>query len=336
MRKILLALLLAASPLLIPQSASAAGQEEKTSTQYYPVGELGEQWVLPSDHLPVGGSVGNVHFVMWNILYTNALHYIADNTQGLKDSFIMAANVPMDDGLTLRETVVIDQVFEMIEHPTHPRSLLALEETSEEVYNHLKSTLPNNFRMYPNNVKDIAHGDIFLYDTNLFDFVSFQSLRYKCNRSNTYMTLTLKEKTSGLTYRFVQSHVPGGPASNSRPAREELANALMNDFNPKAITIVMGDMNRSADYFLDNFKRAAAEKGMKQPFKHLPVPYATHINTHREASWIDNIFISNPYPQYLDSYVAEDASVLFADLQRTIDLLESLRPVRHNIPHMAE
>ena len=46
---------------------------------------------------------------------------------------------------------------------------------------------------------------------------------------------------------------------------------------------------------------------------------------HIEASWIDNIFISNPYPQ-IESHVAKDGSKLFEELQPTLDLLESLKP----------
>jgi hypothetical protein len=44
-----------------------------------------------------------------------------------------------------------------------------------------------------------------------------------------------------------------------------------------------------------------------------------------EASWIDNIFISNPYPQ-IENHVAKDGSELFEELQPTLDLLESLKP----------
>lgn len=57
----------------------------------------------------------------------------------------------------------------------------------------------------------------------------------------------------------------------------------------------------------------------------MEIPYPTHINTHMEASWIDNIFISNPYPQ-IESHITKDGSELFKELQPTLDLLESLTP----------
>lgn len=324
MRQFVILLLLATTTCLSALPTQIYS-EEKTSTQYYPVGELGKSWTLPSDHLPVGGSVGKVHFVMWNILHTGALHHIVNNGQGLRDSFIMAANIPDEGSLTLRESVIIDQIFEMINQPTHPRSLIALEETSVEVYQKLQNSLPKNMQLFPPNIGGLAHGDVFIFDTKIFDLIDYSFKKYKCSKSgNSYMTLTLFEKNTGLTYRFIQSHVPGGPDANSKPARKELADAVMSDFNPQAITIIMGDMNRSPDYFLEDFKIAAANKRMPQPFQNLWIPYPTHINTSREASWIDNIFIANPYPE-IESQVAKDASVLFMDLQLTLDLLESLR-----------
>lgn len=329
MRYAIILFLLVTSPFveaisLQPNLAVLA--EEKTSTWSFPVGELGERWVLPSDHLPVGGTVGNIHFVIWNILSSHALHYIEDNGQGLRDSFIMASNIPADDGLTLREVVIIDQISEMIEHPTHPRSLIALQETSPTVYHKLKQSLPQNMRILPPLTGDL-YGDVFIFDANIFTYIDHEYQKYKCSRKNTIATLVLKEKATGLVYCFVQSHVPGGPAANSYPARVELSRAIFdnytNNYTPfKAIIIVMGDMNRSPDYFLENFAAIAKEREMDQPFKNLWVPYPTHINTHMEASWIDNLFIANPYST-VPCQVAQDASVFFDDLQRTLDLLES-------------
>lgn len=319
MRKMLLTLLLMTSTMVHALSIKTA-YEEKTSTISYPVGELGEQWVLPSDHLPVGATVGNIHFVMWNILSSHALHYIEDNGQGLRDSFIMAANIPTDDedGLTLREMVIIDNIMEMIEHPTHPRSVLALEEVTLQVYNKLKKILPSNMAMLP-----YFSQDVFIYDQNVFKLWTWDHLKYANSSKNTITNLFLREKSTGILYCFVQSHVPGGPAVNSLPARVELSEAILGDFNPKAIKIVVGDMNRSPDYFMNNFAETARELDIEQPFQNLPVPYPTHINTHQEASWIDNIFIYNPYTE-IPCQVSEDGSEFFNDLQRTIDLLKHI------------
>lgn len=319
--------------IVVFQTANANDNlNEKSSSRFYPVGELGARWTLGSDHLPVGGTVGSIHFVMWNILNTDALHHILGNGQGLRDSFIITANIPFSDNLTLRESVVIGQVFEMIHHATHPRSLLALQETSENVYQKLQTSLPSNLQLLPTDVEDLKHGDIFIFDKNIFDFIDFKCVQYESKRTkhgNTYMTLTLLEKDTQILYKFVQSHVPGGPDINSKPARIELANAVIGDHNPEAISVVLGDMNRSPDYFIDEFETAARVCGLEsQPFEIMWPPYATHINTHREASWIDNIFIAIPrgYKPEIHSEVTGDAHAFFTDLKDTVDLLKSLRP----------
>lgn len=327
MYKIFLYFLLS-SCLILPvfsQELSQSIVEEKTSTQNYPVGELGTAWQFPSDHLPIGGSVGNVHFVLWNILHTEALHHIIDNSQGLRESSIITSNIPADSGsLTVREEVLVKKILEMVNHPTHPRSLIALQETSEQVFEQLQEILPSNMKLLPSEIENLDHGDVFIYDSNIFHFIDFNKINYIIRQHNTIMTLTLVEKKTELTYKFVQSHVPGGPIF-SVPARKELANAVMKDYDSKAITIIMGDMNRSPDFFLIDFQTAAAEHGLEnQPFVNLWIPYATHINTHREAAWIDNLFFSDPYPE-ISIHVTKRAPELFESLQITIDLLESLR-----------
>jgi hypothetical protein len=297
-------------------------QEEQTSTHSYPVGELGALWQFPSDHLPVGGTIGEFHFVLWNILDTKYLQHIVDNGQGLRESLIMQANVPFDQsGLTVREALIVKDILAMVHHSTHPRSLIALEETSKRVYIVLRNCLPEHMHCVPDPLA-IGHGDVFIYDAHLFEYVNFQSKNYQTNRRNSYSTLTLMEKKTGLTYRFIQSHVPGGPV-HSVPARQEFANGIMQDFDPKAITIVMGDMNHSPDVFTRDFEIAAQKYGLeKQPFESMPIPYSTHVNTQREASWIDNVFLSNPYTE-ISCDVIQDGSELFESMQMTIDLLES-------------
>lgn len=314
------------SSILFPESITAI-PEEKTANAFYSVGELGALWQFPSDHLPVGGTIGRIHFVAWNILDTRYLKHIVENGQGLRDSLIMEANVPFAVGseLTVREQMVIDSVLEMIDHETHPRSLLALEETGNEVYKRLQEVLPARMGLFPDKIEEIEHGDVFIYDRDVFEFINFQSTIYEVNQRNTYATLTLIERETGITYRFVQSHVPGGPIL-SVPATEEFANGVMKGFDAQAITVIMGDMNRSPDYFLEEFKVAAARVGLeKQPFINLWIPYPTHINTHQEASWIDNVFLCNPYPE-ISYHTAAGASELFEGVQGTLDLLERLRP----------
>ncbi len=179
-------------------------------------------------------------------------------------------------------------------------------------------------QLLPSNVEDLKHGDIFIYYTNIFEAIDLHTEHYKIHPSNTYMTLTLKEKKTERVYRFVQSHVPRGPVKGT-PAREELAHAIMNDFDPEAITLVMGDMNGAAHLFLEAFEEAAkTSNGHKPPFSNITIPYHTIINTKMHADWIDNLFIANPYPE-VSSSVAQDGSEVFTDLQPVLTLLEKLK-----------
>lgn len=315
MKKFLILALLATSPLVFG--------EEKTSTRSYPVGELGAAWQFPSDHLPVGGTIGNVNFALWNTLNTLYLGWIEKNAQGLKDSLIMIANTPGQDQLTKRETIVVDSILAMVKHPHYPRSVIALQELSEKVYRDLEKRLPSSVKLLPQNLDNRVE-DIFLVDTEIFDILDYSIRKYSF-KENTIATVTLREKASNLKYKFIQSHVPGGPV-DSQPAREEFAQVVMDNYDSDAIMVLLGDMNRSPDFFLPHFEKAAKERGLSaQPFITMEIPYPTHVNTHMEASWIDNIFFATPYPAIIHRS-AQDAMELFDGLQPAIDVLTAKDP----------
>lgn len=300
--------------------------EEKSSTKSYFVGELGTAWQFPSDHLPVGAAVGNIHFAVWNTLNTKYLHWIEKNGQGLRESLILNTNVPLSENstVTVREDILIDYIMKMLMHPTHPRSVLALQEVGKSLFSELSMRLPDFMHLLPEQVDEQKVEDVFIIDTRIFDILDSEIFEYGFT-NNTMTKLTLREKATGLKYCFIQSHVPGGPV-NSLPARIKLAEKVMQAYNAENISIVLGDMNRSPDYFLPHFEEAAKKIGLaSQQFINIDIPYPTHISTHMEASWIDNIFISNPYPK-IETRVAQYGSELFEDLQPTLDLLENIKP----------
>ncbi len=291
----------------------------KASSSPFFVGELGEGWRFPSDHLPIGMSINGLNFTNWNILNTAYLGYILSNTQGLKDSLIMETNrIGQDPRLTQREEIILDQVLTLLQHPTSPRSLLSLQETGEAFWEVLKERLPPNFKTTTTFPNDLAHGDVFIYNSDLFEYMSLQSETYTCNPTNTMMSLTLKERSSGQQYRFIQSHVPGGPV-HSDPARAEFADFVMKQFDSSMVLVVMGDMNRPPDDFLNNFARSAEKYSMEQPYKNAAIPYPTHINTHQEASWIDNLFFFTPSEMPVE--ISKENS-FFPSVQETINLLQ--------------
>lgn len=258
------------------------------------VGELGPKWQFPSDHLPRGMSIGDTHIAFWNILNKNYLNHIEANTQGLRDSSILSDNVPAGKGikLTFRELTCVLTILDMIDHPTHPRSMIALEETHGDVINHLKQVLPDHWAIVTPSDHPYSQ-DLYLYDTKVFDFVAIHSVKYTETQPKSILTLTLKEISSGQTYRFVQSHVPGGP--NSSEGCKKFAEEAMKQYNSSITTVLMGDMNESPSTIQQSLKQAAQQIGLERsPFNYVPIDYPSHMNTLLEASWIDNFFIYRP------------------------------------------
>lgn len=301
---------------------------EHGSTVHYSVGELGVKWQFPSDHLPVGISIGDIHVALWNTLNTRYIYHIHTNHQGLKGSLITTANIPKDlhSQLTVREEMIVDIVLEMLHHPKVPRSLLVLQEVGTEVHKQLKRKLPKQMVIITAFPDDLANGDIYIYDNNRFNYISLKSDSFQIRPRNTYMTLTLQDRISGELYRFVQSHVPGGPVA-SAPARKEWAEEILLNFDPDAVTVVMGDMNRSADFFHRDLQEVAEDFGLgSHPFQNLWVPYPTHIDTYKRATWIDNFFIYTP--DKVDPAVVEDQPDHFChSLPNACSILRQLRPI---------
>ena len=263
--------------------------------QPYYIGEMGEKWQFPSDHLPRGMSVGNLHIAFWNLLNKDYLHHILSNTQGLRDSSIMTDNVPVNSTstMTIRELQTVQIILGMIYHPTHPRSLIAIQETHADVQKYLKEVLPSNWRVFNGNPPGEPSQDLYLYDTDVFDFRGAGGTKYTQNQPKAIHTLSLREKSSGDTYRFVQSHVPGGP--DSAEGKAKFAEIAIGEYQPSETTILMGDMNASANTIMNALNTAAAKAGLqKQPFVFVQIDHPSHVNTRLEASWIDHFFIYRP------------------------------------------
>lgn len=288
-----------------------------TDHQPYFIGELGSRWQFPSDHLPRGATLGNFHIAFWNILNKNYLGHIEENTQGLRHSSILKDNVPVSPGesLTMREMMVGQWILEMVNHPTHPRSLIGLQETHADVQKYLRQELPSHWSIATPPNQPYSQ-DIFLYDSNVFDFVSLEAVRYSPQLPKTIFTLTLLEKESNQHFRFLQSHIPGGPI-NSIEGCAKFAQEALKQYDPSLTIVLMGDMNQSP-----NVIQAALEKGSAegvQPFSYLPIAHPSHMNTKLEASWIDNFFIYSPNIQIQPSDLPEE---IFNDLIPIVQLLQ--------------
>lgn len=275
-------------------SSESFAEDKTESHQSYFVGELGTHWQFPSDHLPRGATVGNFHIAFWNILNKKYLNHIVENTQGLRDSSILKDNIPLkkNESLTVREAISAQIILEMIHHPTHPRSLIGLEETHEDVQKYLKQHLPAHWVIAtPPNQPNSQ--DLFLYDTNIFEFISLDAVRYSDKFPKTIFTITLREKTSDKVFRFLQSHIPGGPI-NSAEGCAKFSEEALSQYDPNLTIVLMGDMNQSPDLIQQSLLEIAEKNTMLQPYSYLPIAHPSHINTKLEASWIDNFFVYSP------------------------------------------
>lgn len=183
-------------------------------------------------------------------------------------------------------------ILEMINHPTHPRSLIGLEEVHPDVHKYLKNNLPSNWVIAtPPNQPNSQ--DIFLYDSNLFEHISLEAIKYSPKFPKTIFTLTLREKSSNKIFRFLQSHIPGGPI-NSEGGCAKFSEEALKQYDANITLILMGDMNQSPDVIQKALAKAAEINESSQPFIYLPIMHASHMNTKLEASWIDNFFIYSP------------------------------------------
>jgi hypothetical protein len=285
----------------------AADTKTYADTEAYYVGEMGSAWQFPSDHLPIGATVDHFHIAFWNILNKNYLHHIETNTQGLKQSSILSDNVPDLENLsyekrnlTKREQIVVQSILEMIEHPTNPRSVIALQEVHPDVLNYLKFYLVESYKKSNIDPWEIVlpsgqsiSEDIYIYNSEIFSMVGKSAKQYTPGMPKSIFSLTLQDRTTKKIYRFVQSHIPGGPSSPEGCAKFSLE--AMRQFDPNMTIVLMGDMNQSPKVIDEALHVAAANAGFDfQPYKYLPVNYPIHMNTHLEASWIDNIFVYRP------------------------------------------
>lgn len=318
----LLTLILSYSLITLP-SVSFCQQTEEY--QPYFVGELGSAWEFPSDHLPIGVAVGSFHIAFWNILNKDYLDHIEANTQGLRESSILRDHVQVDSDnpLTVRELTIANRVMEMMNHPTHPRSLVALQETSADLQNFLSEQIPSDWKI-ATPLDQPTSQDLFLYDSNVFNLIAIDSVLYTETAPKSIFTLTLEEKATGKIFRFLQSHVPGGPVKSKEGVEKFSAEALR-QFDPSITIVLMGDMNQSPNVIQDGLTTASSSIGLSNsPYTYLPNDYPSHINTHTQASWIDHFFIYSPDSDL--NIKSNSPEELFDQLVPQVQLLNSLKP----------
>lgn len=233
------------------------------------VGELQEKWQFPSDHLPIGMTFDNLNILSWNVLDAEHMNWVTEkNTQGLSRSIIADEHVYIADSqLTIRDKHVVDLILQTIQHPTHPRSILALQECSPSFIEELRSQLPADFEI-------VSHEDnALLLDRRLLDVVSIAAPSdiFTNDPDRTVQNVTIRLLENGQLLRLVNAHVPGDP---TKPARFEFARYLAATFDPTLSTIAMGDMNFNELEMSDAMNQAFPDGS---PFS-LHSPYCTNIS----------------------------------------------------------
>lgn len=125
--------------------------------------------------------------------------------------------------------------------------------------------------------------------------IDSSSVRYSEEAPRSIFTLTLMEKATQKSYRFIQSHLPGGPNALAGSAR--FAEVVLDQFDPSITSILLGDMNQSPQAIQQTLKETSIYLNRELPYQYIESPYPTHINTHQQASWIDLFFIYFSEPQ---------------------------------------
>jgi hypothetical protein len=169
--------------------------------------------------------------------------------------------------------------------------------------------------------------DLFLYNTEIFDFILVDAVQYDPKFPKTIFTLTLQEKASRKQFRFIQSHIPGGP-DNSPAACAKFAKEAMRQYDPSLTIVLMGDMNQPSKVIEEALNVAAEELEIAQPYRSLNVAYPTHINTMQQASWIDNLFAYTP-DSWDAIHVSEDPEELSESLEPTVQLLKDKKETKN-------
>jgi endonuclease/exonuclease/phosphatase family metal-dependent hydrolase len=263
---------LAAAPMLEPKGTY--------------VGELQERWQFPSDHLPIGMTIDGLNIASWNVLDAAYMSWVTEkDSQGLKKSMIVDEHIYIGDSkLTVRDVHTASLVLEMISHPTHPHSILSLQECSQPFLKELSSRLPVYFEIIS------SHGNAVLFDRRHLELIEAKEISgiFKDAPKQTFQDIRLRGQESGQEIRFLNVHLPGDP---DKPARFEFAKYISDTFDPALATIAMGDMNFNEIEMADAMEKAFSTRS---PFS-LSSPYCTNISPFVfNSKAIDHFIVHSP------------------------------------------
>ncbi len=277
------------------------------------VGELQERWQFPSDHLPIAMTYDDLHIASWNVLDAGYMSWVTEkNSQGLSRSLIKDEHIYIGDSkLTIRDIHTADLVLEMISHPTHPRSILSLQECSKPFLEELTSRLSGSFEVVEH------HGNAILFDRSRFELVNAKEVLgvFTNEPKRSFQEICLRRIDNGENFKLFNVHLPGDP---TKPGRFEFAQYIKDTFDSNCTTVAMGDMNFNELEMADAMRQAFPDNS---PFS-IYSPYCTNISPYVfNSKAIDHFIISTPN-QSLVTLNSPDQ--VMTKLEEVVSLLERL------------
>jgi len=225
-------------------------------------------------------------FISWNVLDAECMGWVIErNSQGISRSMIADEHVYIGDSkLTIRDKHIVALVLEMLSHPTHPRSMLSLQECSTAFNEELRSRLPAHITVLA------SHGETIILDTRRFEMIEAKEISglFTGAPYRKVQEVTVRRPDNGQVLRLINTHLPGDPQA---PARYELAEYLKSTFDPAMTTIAMGDMNFNELEMADAMEKAFDKNS---PFS-IHSPYCTNISPNVfNSKAIDHFLVYSP------------------------------------------
>lgn len=199
-------------------------------------------------------------------------------------------------------------ILKMINHPTHPRSILSLQECGQFFMEELQSRLPERMRIVFSSDHPCKDQNIVIYDASVLELDESAS-----KMDTPYVTSDKERKVMNLvfhrdqeTFRVINVHVPGNPYL---PGMRELATYVSQECQEDEVTICTGDMNFNEVEVKGAFDPVVSGYSLLSP-------YPTNIGDDFFSKCIDHFFIKGT-----DSFEINEASSLLPEVPEMVALL---------------
>jgi hypothetical protein len=258
------------------------------------LGELGDRWRFPSDHIPVAAVVSGVRLGTWNVLNSKWVGFFADNHEGLAASNIVTDNSPIRPGTTWtkRDGRVLETALALISR----LDLLLLQECGNEFIRELLQRLPKDKRLLKGRQDSSENDIVAIFDSKKLTFDPKASVLkedgYSCKPGKPIMNM-LFHQSDGDAIRVFHTHVPGDPQN---PGIHEFARYVAAAQDTSFMTIAAGDLN----FLAEQVKSAFFDAGVRELLSLISLN--TSVGSGMVAKGIDHILVLN----------ARDASTLIS------------------------